>query len=216
MSNKNPIGIGSYLLSHEARMTIIIPILLYNIVFWVLGAGPALIITACYSAMFEVFSQRTGSLSIIALILISGCVHYLYLHGYRFFKIGEESVLLSVGGSLSVILVFGFYSFIGRPVVRIQAENALPRLTQLPVYGTPKYAQVWQEVSIAWIFAYAVKALLVVMLSSDLPNYADYFVFIGAWPLTIAMIIFSFYWPSFRLASEKSIKSSRDDDPSLQ
>ena len=211
MSDKKSMGISSYLLSREARMTIIIPILIYNIAFWVLGAGLALIITACYSAALEMFSRRTGSLAIIALILTSGCVHYLYLHGYRFLAIGEESVLLSVGGSLSVILVFGFYSFIGRPVVRTQAENALPRLTQMSVYGTPKYARVWQEVSLAWMFAYAVKALLVVVLASDLPNYADYFVFVGAWPLTIAMICFSFYWPSFRLASEKSIKSSTGD-----
>ena len=112
MSDKKSMGISSYLLSREARMTIIIPILIYNIAFWVLGAGLALIITACYSAALEMFSRRTGSLAIIALILTSGCVHYLYLHGYRFLGIGEESVLLSVGGSLSVILVFGFYSLL--------------------------------------------------------------------------------------------------------
>ena len=111
MSDKKSMGISSYLLSREARMTIIIPILIYNIAFWVLGAGLALIITACYSAALEMFSRRTGSLAIIALILTSGCVHYLYLHGYRFLGIGEESVF--IWGGFSVILVFGFYSFIG-------------------------------------------------------------------------------------------------------
>ena len=153
MSDKKSMGINGYLLSREARMTIIIPI--YNIAFWVLGAGLALIITACYSAALEMFSRRTGSLAIIALILTSGCVHYLYLHGYRFLGIGEESVLLSVGGSLSVILVFGFYSFIGRPVVRTQAENALPRLTQMSVYGTPNTLGYGKRCLLR-MFAYAV------------------------------------------------------------
>lgn len=203
MSNKTALSVWSYLLSSEARLTIIVPITIYNAIFWTLGAGLALIVTACYSAVLEMFCKRSGSLSIIALILVSGSVHYLYLHGYRFFGINQESVLLSVGGSLSIILVFGFYSLIGRPVVRTQAENALPRLTQLSVYGTTQYAKVWQEISLVWIIAYTVKAILVVKFSHDLPDYTDYFVFVGAWPLTLAMISFSFYWPSYRWASEK-------------
>ncbi|NUW70255.1 hypothetical protein [Vibrio coralliilyticus] len=204
MSDKTSMSVWSYLLSSEARMTIIVPILIYNLTFWGVGAGAALIVTACYSALLELFSKRSGSLSIIALILVSGTIHYLYLHGYTLFGVDQESVLLSVGGSLSVIAVFGFYSMIGRPVVRTQAENALPRLKQLPVYGSPKYAQVWQEISLVWILAYAVKALLVIKFSRDMPDYADYFVFIGAWPLTLAMIAFSFYWPGFRWSSEAS------------
>lgn len=86
----------SYLRTPEARMTIIVPILIYNITFWGVGAGMALVATACYLAVMEIFSKRSGSLSIIALILVSGSTHYLYLHGYTLFDIKQESVFLLV------------------------------------------------------------------------------------------------------------------------
>ncbi|MCL9779885.1 hypothetical protein M9194_00365 [Vibrio sp. S4M6] len=198
MNDKKSIGVWSYLMSPEARLTIIIPILLYNIMFWMSGVGAALLVTAFYSAIVELFSKKSGSLSIIALILVSGGIHYLYLHGYTLFGIHSESVFLSLAGSLSVIVVFGFYSLIGKPVVRTLAENARPKLFQLPVYGTKKYIKVWQEVSLGWILAYAVKGLAVILFAKDMPNFVDYFVFIGAWPLTLVMIAFSIYWPSYR------------------
>ncbi|NLU99090.1 hypothetical protein B6N13_13485 [Marinomonas sp. UCMA 3892] len=204
MTDTKSIGAMSYFLSPEARLTIIIPVILYNIAFWSLGAGAALLLTACYSGFLELFSKQAQSLSIIALILISGCAHFLYLNGFTFFEIKQESVFLSVGGSITVIMVFSFYSLIGRPVVRTQAENALPSLKLSPFYGTAKYDRVWQEVSLAWILTYGLKGVLVVILSKDMPHYSDFAVFFGAWPLTLLLIIFSYYWPSFRWSSLKT------------
>ncbi|MGO2513520.1 hypothetical protein [Marinomonas polaris] len=208
VADKKSIGVMSYLLSPEARLTIIIPIFLYNIAFWYFGAGPALLVTACYSGLLEILSKQPKSLSIIALILISGSAHFLYLNGYSFFGIEQESVFLSVGGSITVIVVFCFYSLIGRPVVRTQAENALPSLKQSPFYGTKKYNRVWQEVSLAWIIAYGIKGIIVVMLSQDMPTYANSAVFFGAWPLTLLLIAFSYYWPSFRWSFAGDVRKS--------
>ncbi|QUX98147.1 hypothetical protein C0J08_11735 [Marinomonas sp. CT5] len=202
--NKN-IGVMSYFLSPEARLTIIVPVVLYNITFWYFGAGSALLVTAFYSGLLEIFSKQSRSLSIIALILISGSAHFLYLNGYTFFGIKQESVFLSVGGSITVILVFCFYSLIGRPVVRTQAENALPSLKQSPFYGTEKYSRVWQEVSLVWIIVYGLKGIVVVLLSQDMPSYVDTAVFLDAWPLTLLLIAFSYYWPSFRWSSTQEL-----------
>jgi hypothetical protein len=182
--------------------------MLYNIAFWAFGAGAALLLTACYSGLLELFSKQAKSLSIIALILTSGSAHFLYLNGFTFFGIKQESVFLSVGGSITVIVVFCFYSLIGRPIVRTLAENALPSLKQSSFYGTVKYDRVWQEVSLAWIIVYALKGVLVVLLSQDMPTYADSAVFFGAWPLTLLLIAFSYYWPSFRWSSTCEVKKS--------
>jgi len=193
----------TYLMSSEARLTIIIPILIYNIAFWKFGAGMAVILTACYSGLLEVFSKRPGSFSIISIIIVSGVIHYLYLNGHTFFGINEEGVFLSVGGAFSVVLVFGFYSLIGRPVIRTQAENAMPRLTQLPSYGTPKYCRVWQEISLVWMLIYALKVGVVIFVYKTQPHLSNDFVFLFSWPLTLIMIAFSVYWPKLRWSTTR-------------
>ena len=67
--------IWHYLMSRDACITIITPIVLYNIAFWWGGAGFALLLTAIYSGAVEIFNKRSGSLSVIALILVSGVSH---------------------------------------------------------------------------------------------------------------------------------------------
>lgn len=84
--------IWHYLMSRDACITIITPIVLYNIAFWWGGAGFALLLTAIYSGAVEIFNKRSGSLSVIALILVSGVSHYLYLRGYAPFAIKKENV----------------------------------------------------------------------------------------------------------------------------
>ncbi|SBS34227.1 hypothetical protein MSP8887_02106 [Marinomonas spartinae] len=203
MIDKKQSGVMNYLMSPEARLTIIIPILIYNIAFWWLGAGMAVVLTACYSGLLEVFSKRPGSFSIISIILVSGIIHYFYLNGYSFFGIDKEGVFLSVGGAISVVLVFSFYSLIGRPVIRTQAENAMPRLTQLSSYGTPKYCRVWQEISLVWVLVYIVKAVMVIFIYKTQPSLSNDFVFVFSWPLTLIMIAFSIYWPKLRWSTTK-------------
>ncbi|WP_274725982.1 hypothetical protein [Xenorhabdus bovienii] len=49
MNQQKPMTIWHYLLSRDALMTIIIPIVLYNIIFWIMGAGIAVLMVALYS-----------------------------------------------------------------------------------------------------------------------------------------------------------------------
>ncbi|CAI1176724.1 Uncharacterised protein [Serratia quinivorans] len=203
---QQPMTVWHYLLSRDARITIITPIVLYNLAFWWGGAGIALLVTALYSGVVELLNKRGGSLSVIALILVSGFSHYLYLHGYAPFAIKKENVFLAVSGALSVVGVFGFYSLVGRPMIRTLAEQAMPMLKSIPAYGTPQYAKVWHEVSLAWILVFLLKAVGVYVLSQRQDVPVDTIIFMGGWPLTLLMVLFSFYWPKYRWTSHRRAK----------
>ncbi|MFW5404935.1 hypothetical protein [Pectobacterium carotovorum] len=79
---------------------------MYNIAFLQWGAGVALLITAIYSGVLQLISRWQGYLPIIALILVSGLSHYLYLEGVILFDIHQESVFLSVSGAISTVIIF--------------------------------------------------------------------------------------------------------------
>ncbi|WP_274713772.1 hypothetical protein [Xenorhabdus bovienii] len=117
------------------------------------------------------------------------------------FNISQENVFLSISGALSVVVVFSFYSFMGQPVVQTMAEQAMPRLKDIPAYGTALYARVWHEVSIVWILVFLLKAFGVYMLSRQNSVPIDTIIFIGGWPLTLLMVMFSFRWPKYRWKS---------------
>ncbi|CAM3924295.1 hypothetical protein VA7868_03184 [Vibrio aerogenes CECT 7868] len=209
MKEKKNYTVRDYLNSGEARMMIIVPLILYYVAFAVWGAGMALLVTAVYSGGAELWRRRQGgdrqgSLSIIALILVSGLSHYLYLEGYRVPGMAREGVFLSVSGALSVVVVFSFYSLAGRPVIRSLAEQAMPRMKTLPHYGSPKYVRVWQEVSLVWIVIYCIKACVVWGLSREGSIPMSPVILIAGWPLTIAMIAFSIRWPKYRWISRSS------------
>ncbi|MFJ5391596.1 MULTISPECIES: hypothetical protein [Pectobacterium] len=84
--------------------------------------------------VLQLISRWQGYLPIIALILVSGLSHYLYLKGVILFDIHQESVFLSVSGAISTVIIFTIYSIKGRPVIQTLAEQATPALKTLPVY----------------------------------------------------------------------------------
>lgn len=201
MGHPPSLTVWRYLRSRDALLTIIIPVILYNIAFLQWGAGIALLITAIYSGVLQLFSRWQGYLPIIALILVSGLSHYLYLEGVMLLGIHQESVFLSISGALSTVIVFAIYSIKGRPVIQILAEQATPDLKTLPVYGTPQYVRVWNEVSLVWILVYLVKAIIIYLLSLQPGLPMDTLVLISGWPLTLLLVIFSFRWPKHRWTS---------------
>ncbi|KML70140.1 hypothetical protein [Pectobacterium peruviense] len=201
MSHPPSLTVWRYLVSRDALLTIIIPVVIYNIAFWQGGAGVALLITAIYSGALQYFSRWEGTLPIIALILVSGLSHYLYLEGVMLFDIRQESVFLSVSGAISTVIIFSAYSIKGRPVIRTLAEQATPKLKTLPVYGSPLYVKVWNEVALVWILVYLVKAIIIYTLSRQPELPMDTLVLISGWPLTLLLVIFSFKWPTYRWSS---------------
>ncbi|MBA5601688.1 hypothetical protein H1224_11565 [Pectobacterium aroidearum] len=201
MGHPPSLTVWRYLRSRDALLTIIIPVILYNIAFLLWGAGIALLITAIYSGVLQLFSRWQGYLPIIALILVSGLSHYLYLKGVMLLGIHQESVFLSISGALSTVIIFAIYSIKGRPVIQILAEQATPDLKTLPVYGTPQYVRVWNEVSLVWILVYLVKAIIIYLLSLQPGLPMDTLVLISGWPLTLLLVIFSFRWPKHRWTS---------------
>ncbi|CDG22542.1 conserved membrane protein of unknown function [Xenorhabdus poinarii G6] len=201
MNQQKPMTIWHYLLSRDGVMTIIIPIVLYNIMFWIMGVGIAVLTVVLYSGVVQLVSRQRGSLSIVVLIVVSGGSHYLYLHGYTLFNISEENVFLSVSGALTVVVVFSFYSLIRLPIIQIIAEQAMPRLKSIPAYGTALYTRVWHEVTVAWILVFSLKAMGIYILSRQSNIPIDIIIFISGWPLTFLMILFSFRWAKYRWKS---------------
>ncbi|MDY4323964.1 hypothetical protein SOV88_06740 [Pectobacterium brasiliense] len=106
MGHPPSLTVWRYLVSRDALLTIIIPVVMYNIAFLQWGAGVALLITAIYSGVLQLISRWQGYLPIIALILVSGLSHYLYLEGVILFDIHQESVFLSVSGAISTVIIF--------------------------------------------------------------------------------------------------------------
>ncbi|MBN3144094.1 hypothetical protein [Pectobacterium brasiliense] len=201
MGHPPSLTVWRYLVSRDALLTIIIPVVMYNIAFLQWGAGVALLITAIYSGVLQLISRWQGYLPIIALILVSGLSHYLYLEGIILFDIHQESVFLSVSGAISTVIIFTIYSIKGHPVIQTLAEQATPALKTLPVYSTPQYVRVWNEVSLVWILVYLVKAIIIYLLSRQPGLPMDTLVLISGWPLTLLLVIFSFRWPKYRWSS---------------
>ncbi|OTA14406.1 hypothetical protein Xvie_03730 [Xenorhabdus vietnamensis] len=201
MNQQKPMTIWHYLLSRDALMTIIVPLALYNIMFWIMGVGIAVLAVALYSGGIQLVSRQRSSLAIVVLIMISGGSHYLYLHGYTLFNISKENVFLSVSGALSVVVVFSFYSLMRQPIIQTIAEQAMPRLKSIPAYGTALYTRVWHEVTIAWVLVFSLKAIGIYILSRQSNVPIDVIIFISGWPLTFLMVLFSFRWPKYRWKS---------------
>ncbi|MDX8000038.1 hypothetical protein FE394_12695 [Xenorhabdus sp. Reich] len=203
MSEQRPMSIWRYLVSRDAVMTIVIPIALYNIAFRFGGVGAALLLTSLYSIILKFISKTQGVWVVIVLLLVSGISHYLYIHGHTLFDIKNEEIFRSVSGAASVVAVFGFYSLLGRPAVQRMAEQAMPRLKTISIYGTPLYTNVWHEVSITWILVYLFKAAGLYVISDKHSFPIDDIIFFCGSPLTLLMVLFSFYWPRYRWRSNR-------------
>ncbi|MDX7993153.1 hypothetical protein [Xenorhabdus littoralis] len=208
MVQQQPTTIWHYLFSPNAMMTIIIPIILYNLAVKLGGVGAALLVTTLYSIILKFISKTKGIWIVIALILVSGINHFLYIHGYMLFGIKQEEVFRSVSGAASFVAVFCFYSFIGKPAARTMAEQAMPRLKMSSIYVTPLYDRVWHEVSIGWIFVYLSKTVGIYFLSNREGFPIDELIFFCGHPLALMMILFSYYWPKYRWKEAKKKSES--------
>lgn len=187
-----------YLKSRNAIETIILPIVIYSLVFWTLGAGWALILTGVYGVLSMLFGRQSRSVSVVILLLFSGAFHYLYLSGFKPLGIKDESVFLSLSGALTIIVVFSFYSLMNRPIIQVLAESGMPRLKTLPFYGSPLYLRVWHEVSLVWIIAKLIKLLIVFICYRVNVKGIEEIVFLFSWPFTLCLIVFSVKWPKWR------------------
>ncbi|AUH01473.1 hypothetical protein CWC46_17655 [Prodigiosinella confusarubida] len=215
MQQRNSLTFWRYLSSRAALLNIIIPLALYNGALYFSGAGMALLVSAIWAGVLAVLSgDRQATLSVALMILLSGASHYVFLLHPAWLPIQREAVFLALSGALTVTVVFLCYSLRGRPIVRTLAEQAIPTLTTLSVYGTPAYARVWQEVSLAWVTVYLLKAALIYGLYRLTSTWLDAFLLLAGWPLTLAMIFFSFRWPRYRwraIAKQRNALAGQPD-----
>lgn len=214
MAQKNTFSFWRYLRSRAALLNIMAPLALYNGAFFLSGVGMAVLLSAIWAGVLALRSgDRQATLSVALMILLSGASHYLFLRHPAWLPIRQEAVFLSLSGALTVAIVFLCYSLRGRPVVRTLAEQALPKLTTLPVYGTPAYDRVWQEVSLTWVMIYLLKTALVYGLYRHAVPWLATFLLLAGWPLTLGMIFFSIRWPRYRWRRMAKKRAARADGP---
>ncbi|CAG9001592.1 MAG: hypothetical protein CENE_03615 [Candidatus Celerinatantimonas neptuna] len=197
MNSREPYFLN-YLRSPIALETIIFPIILNTLIFWVWGAGSALLVTIIYGGLIELRRKEGRSVSIILLLLCSGAFHYLYLKGFRPFGIHSEAVILSLSSALSVVIIFGIYSLINRPILQVFAEQAAPHLRTLDVSTKPLYRRVWHEISIVWIVINILKLFVIYGAYCCHFSHLKTLIFVCGWPLTVFLIALSFQWPKWR------------------
>ncbi|WP_319940153.1 hypothetical protein [Xenorhabdus littoralis] len=189
MSEQRPMSIWRYLVSRDAVMTIVIPTALYNIAFRFGGVGAALLLTSLYSIILKFISKTQGVWVVIMLLLVSGISHYLYIHGHTLFDIKNEEIFRSVSGAASVVAVFGFYSLLDDLLCK---EWQSKPLRCIPMCGMK---------SITWILVYLFKAAGLYVISDKHSFPIDNIIFFCGSPLTLLMVLFSFYWPRYRWRS---------------
>ncbi|WP_299491647.1 hypothetical protein [uncultured Shewanella sp.] len=187
-----------YLTSRSALENIIVPIVLYSVAFWSMGAGWAVISTAVYGGVIALMRQGDNTLSVVLLLLFSGGCHYAFSKGFTPFGITQESVFLSVSSAFSMLVILSAYSLMNRPMIKLLAESGLPYLKTLPIRETALYHRVWHEVSMVWIMAQIVKFIVVLVWSHESSHSLNTMVFLFSWPYTVALIAFSVKWPQIR------------------
>ncbi|WP_298774087.1 hypothetical protein [uncultured Shewanella sp.] len=187
-----------YLSSRSALENIMVPIILYTVMFWCFGAGWAVISTAIYGVCVALIRKGENTLSVVLLLLFSGGCHYAFSKGFTPFGITQESVFLSVSSAVSMLVILSAYSLVNRPMIKGLAESGLPYLKTLPISETALYHRVWHEVSMVWIIAQAIKLLVVLIWAQEGNKSLDMIVFLFSWPYTVALIAFSVKWPKKR------------------
>lgn len=215
MAQQSSFTLLHYLCSRRGLSDIVIPLVLYNLALYFWGAGIALICTTLWGAVLLFTTRKqhiqdkqgkqdtgqAGVFSVVILILLTGLSHFAYRYDPQLFPVQPENVFLSLSTALLTIIVFAIYALLGRPVIRSLAEQAMPRLHSLPVFGTPLYNRVWHEVSLIWIAALAAKFIIILALYHSGSAHLDISLLLMGWPLTLLLIFFSIKWPRHRWQS---------------
>jgi len=179
------------ILSRYILMTIILPLVIYNIGEMIYGVGLALIL----STVWLVYLNRNFSVgniyTISSIMILSGAFHFLWNAYPSLFFIKREDVFLSITGSVSVVLVFVYGMLMGNRTIQNFAEQANPKMKEMPLYGTEKYRRAWLNIDLSWIVALTLKVILLLFFQKYYYLLIGYVVFILGWPLTVFLIYLS-------------------------
>jgi len=172
-------------------MTIILPLVIYNIGEMIYGVGLALILSTVWLVYLNRNFPVGNIYAISSVTILSGAFHFLWNAYPSLFFIKREDVLLSITGSVSVVLVFVYGMLMGKPTIQNFAEQANPKMKEMPLYETEKYRNAWLNIDLSWIFALTLKVILLLYFQKYHYLSIGYLVFILGWPLTIFLIYLS-------------------------
>ncbi|WP_241650056.1 hypothetical protein [Rosenbergiella collisarenosi] len=179
------------ILSRYILMTIILPLVIYNIGEMIYGVGLALILSVVWLVYLNRKFPIGNIYTISGVMILSGAFHSLWNAYPSLFFINREDVFLSITGSVSVVLVFFYGMLTGKQTIRNFAEQANPKMKEIPLYGTEKYRRAWMNIDISWIVVLILKVMLLLYFQKYHYLSVGYLMFFLGWPLTIFLIYLS-------------------------
>lgn len=189
MDSKNINIINRLIFNKDAILSIIIPAFIYGLTYRYFGLVEAVIVSGGYAVVASFFLQSTKYIAFVFAIfgLIEICIVWLLPANWLI----ETLFIKSFVGAIQTSLVFLLFTLINKPIPKLFAEIASPRLKEWHFSSTPEYFKIWQKLSYIWIAVYLLKALI---LFSFYPMTANELVmmnlFLG-WPVHIGLIVFS-------------------------
>lgn len=179
------------ILSRYIVMTIILPLVIYNIGDMIAGVGLALILSMLWLVFLNRKFSNGNIYAISGVVILSGAFHLLWNTYPSLFFIKREEVFLSITGSISVVVIFSYGLLTGKQTIRNFAERANPKINKIPLYGTEKYRRAWVTIDLIWIVIFSIKVILLLFLQKIDYLSMNYLLFFLGWPLTIFLIYVS-------------------------
>lgn len=155
----NPVNlILSLLFNRSAMLSMIVPAMLYVVVYRYLGLSAAVLITGLYGLGISLVLKSLGYLALafalfgLVEVVIVTLAPAAWLVDLVYFKM--------VLGAVQSVLIFMVFAILGKPIPQLFAEAGQPDLLNWSFSKTAAYRRVWQQASAIWVLGYSIKALI--------------------------------------------------------
>ncbi|MCE2572922.1 hypothetical protein [Motilimonas eburnea] len=181
--------IFSLLFNRSAMLSMIVPALLYILVYRYVGLSAAVLVTGFYGLGISFVLKSLGYIALafalfgLLEVVIVTLAPAEWLVDLVYFK-----MLL---GALQSMLIFVVFALLGKPIPRLFAEAGQPDLLAWPFSKTATYRRIWQQASAIWVLGYATKALVLWLLyPMSEATVATLNVALG-WPIHASLLVLS-------------------------
>ncbi len=195
--------IKQILFNRDAVLSMILPALLYGLVYHYFGLVEAVIVSGLYAGCSSFFLKSAKFIVFVFSVfgLIEICLIGLLPEKWLVDTIFIKSVI----GALQTAIVFLVFSLLGKPVPKLFAEVASPELKEWDFSTTKAYLNIWQKVSYTWVAVYVAKAMLFIAFYPMTTDSLVTFNLVLGWPLYLGLIAFSVPYVQAQFAKYASI-----------
>lgn len=178
--------------SRDSLLTILLPSILYLIVYQYLSLISAVAATSVYGLLITLIRQELGLIALA--FALSGMIELIIVAFVPQEVFVEAVVFKLVLGSLSTASVFLVFSLLKKPIPMLVAEISTPALKESRESMDIPSLMTWQKVNGIWVFSYLSKSVF--LLSSgpiSESELAGYTLALG-WPLHVGLLMVSVWF----------------------